>query len=202
MDGVTNAMSGDTPTVLVVDDEPALVDGQAARLESEYTVRTAYDGNEALEQLDDAVDVVLLDRRMPGIRGEEVLDRIREQGLDCRVAMLTGIEPSFDILDMGFDDYLQKPVGKEELFDVVERMLQRARYDRKLQEFFSLASKAAALETQHDAELLDGHAEYEELQTQLDAMRSDLDDALEALPACERYAIAAGPGIGSDRASN
>lgn len=195
-------MSGDTqPTVLVVDDERGIVEGHAARLESRYEVRVAYDGAEALDRLDDAVDVVLLDRRMPGLRGEAVLDEIREHGYDCRVAMLTGVDPGFDILDMGFDDYLTKPVGTEELFEVVERMLQRTRYDRQLQTYFSLASKAAALETEHDGSSLRANEEYEALTERLDRMRADLDETLQELPANERYSIATRPAAG-DRASN
>jgi DNA-binding response OmpR family regulator len=195
-------MRGNTPTVLVVDDEPAIVDGHAARLESEYVVRTAYDGTEALDHLDETVDVVLLDRRMPGLGGEEVLQHIREAGHDCRVAMLTGVEPSFDILDMGFDDYVTKPISKDDLFDVVERLLRRARYDRQLQEFFALASKAAALETDYDADVLTANPEYQSLRADMEQLREELDDALDQLPAQERFAIATRPGAGGDRVSN
>jgi CheY-like chemotaxis protein len=67
----------DTPTVLIADDEAAIVDGQAARLTDEYRVRRAYGGHEALEQVGEEVDVALLDRRMPDLSGDEVLDRIR-----------------------------------------------------------------------------------------------------------------------------
>jgi DNA-binding response OmpR family regulator len=195
-------MRGNTPTVLVVDDEPAIVDGHAARLESKFAVRTAYDGTEALELLDETVDVVLLDRRMPGLRGEAVLDHIRTEGYDCRVAMLTGIEPGFDILDMGFDDYLKKPISKDDLFDVVERLLRRARYDRQLQEFFALASKAAALETDHDAEVLTANPEYQTLRADMERLREELDDALEQLPAQEQFVVATRPGASGDRVSN
>lgn len=195
-------MNGNTPTVLVVDDEPALADGHAARLEADYAVRTAYDGSEALDRLDASVDVVLLDRRMPCLRGEDVLAHIREEAYDCRVAMLTGVEPNFDILDLGIDDYVTKPVGREELLDLVERLMCRARYDRQLQEYFALASKAAALETEHGPGALADDDEYLKLQDELDRLRDELDDALEALPRQERYAIAARPGPGGDRASN
>lgn len=187
-------MSGDpTTTVLVADDEPAIVEGHATRLEPEYDVRTAHDGREAIEQLDASVDVVLLDRRMPEVPGEDVLAHVRDRGLDCRVAMLTGVEPSFDILEMGFDDYVCKPVGREELFDVVERLRRRARYDRRLQEYFSLASKAAALEADHPPEELAAHAEYDPLLDRLDELRADLDAALAELPPEERFSVATRP---------
>lgn len=190
-----NGHAGDDgrPTVLVVDDEAAIVNGHAARIESRYDVRRAYSGEEALEQLDERVDLVLLARRMPDLTGGEVLSEVRERDLGCRVAMLTGVGPSVDIIDMGFDDFLRKPVGNQELLDGVDCMLQRVRYDRRLQEFFSMASKAAVLETEHDRADLERHDEYRRLQADLRRMREELDGALEDLPAKERYAVALGP---------
>lgn len=190
--------------MLVVDDEPAITDGQAARLESEYSVRTAYDGVEALEVMDDDVDVVLLDRRMPKLGGVEVVERIREAGYDCRVAMLTGVEPGMDILEMGFDEYLTKPVSKEALFDVVERMVRRARYDRGLRELFALASKVATLETSYEPEVLASSPEYQSLREEMETLRDDVDDALAQLPKNERYSIGSRPSqrSSSDPASN
>lgn len=114
---------GDRPTVLFVDDEAALADGHAAQLSDRYETRTAYDGRTALDRIDDDVDVVFLDRRMPGPDGEAVLEAIRERGDDCRVVMLTGVEPDADVVEMGYDDYLVKPVGEADLQEAVERSL-------------------------------------------------------------------------------
>ncbi|ESS07881.1 MAG: response regulator containing CheY-like receiver, AAA-type ATPase, and DNA-binding domain protein [uncultured archaeon A07HN63] len=58
--------SPDTPTVLVVDDESDVADLYAYRLEDAFSVRTAYSGEEAIETVDETVDVILLDRRMAG----------------------------------------------------------------------------------------------------------------------------------------
>lgn len=114
---------GETPTVLFVDDERAVADGHAARLSDQYRTRTAYDGRTALDEMDDSVDVVFLDRRMPRMSGEEALEDIREQGYDCHVVMLTGIEPDEDVVEMGFDEYLVKPIREPELRETVERLL-------------------------------------------------------------------------------
>lgn len=111
----------DAPTVLYVDDEPAIADGYAAKLH-EYDTRTAYTGRAALEQLDETVDVVFLDRRMPGMSGKDVLEAIRERDYDCRVVMVTGVEPDDDIVEMGFDEYLVKPVEVTQLQETVERL--------------------------------------------------------------------------------
>jgi DNA-binding response OmpR family regulator len=183
---------GTSLTVLIADDEPGLAVGHAARL-SEHDVRTAYDGSEALEKLSEGVDIALLDRRMPGLSGDEVLEHIRDRGIDCRVAMLTGVEPEVDIVSMGFDEYLTKPISREELRTAIDRMERRSTYDTKLQEFFSLASKRAALETEHSTDELADRPEFHQLCERLEAIRDQLDEALAELSEHDGYAVAAEP---------
>ncbi|MEF8809060.1 HalX domain-containing protein [Natronomonas sp.] len=188
-------------TVLIADDEPGLADGHAARL-SEHDVRTAYDGPDALEKLSEGVDIALLDRRMPGLSGDEVLEHLRERGRDCRVAMLTGVEPDVDIVSMGFDEYLTKPLSREELHEAIERMKRRSTYDAKLQEYFSLASKRAALETDHSPDGLADQPQYHRLCERLASIRNQLDDALDELPERDGYAVAAEPNDGPGNRSD
>ena len=106
-------------TVLAVDDEPDLAELYRVYLDPAYDVRIATGGEEALDAMDETVDVVLLDRRMPDMSGHEVLDAIRGEGYDARVAMLTAVEPDVDIVEMPFDDYKTKPVTKEDLLTLV-----------------------------------------------------------------------------------
>jgi len=168
-------------TVLVVDDERDLADLYAAWLGEGYDVRVAYGGERALELIDDTVDVALVDRLMPDRSGDEVVEEIRARGFDCRVAMVTAVEPDFDILDLGFDDYVVKPVRREELLDVVETLLTRETYDSQLQEYFSLISKRAALETQKSERELADSEEYGELTARIDALDADLSETTAAL---------------------
>jgi DNA-binding response OmpR family regulator len=163
-------------TILIVDDESAVTDVYAAHLEDEYDVRTAYGGEEALEKLDDAVEAVLLDRRMPGMSGDEVLEHIREEGYDIRVAMVTAVDPDFDIIGMGFDDYVVKPVSRDDLYDTVEKLLQYSSYDDTFQEYFSLVSKRAALQVSKSQSALETNEEYEELTERIEELESELDE--------------------------
>mgnify|MGYP002760805927 CR=1 FL=1 len=171
-------MSEEPPIVLVVEDEPDLADLYAAWLGDEYRVRTAYGGQEAIDALSEDIDVILLDRRMPGLSGDEVLETVRERGIDCRVAMVTAVEPDFDIVEMGFDDYLVKPVTKEALRETVEELNRRSQYDAGVQEFFSLASKRAVLESEKGRATLEESEEYEELTERLDELKGSLDEAI------------------------
>lgn len=168
----------DPPTILVVDDEPSVADIYLRWLEPEYDVRVAYGGRQALRKLDDTVSVTLLDRRMPELSGDELLDSIRAGGLTCRVAMITAVEPDIDIIDLGFDDYLLKPVSRNELHDVVDRLLTRSAYDETVQTYFALASKLAVLEGQLDQTALKGTQEYIDLRMDLQNVRRQADFAL------------------------
>ncbi|MWV64412.1 response regulator [Halorubrum sp. JWXQ-INN 858] len=180
-------MSEQPPLVLVVEDEPDLADLYAAWLGDQYRVRTAYGGHEALEQLDDEIDAILLDRRMPGLSGDEVLVEVRDRGMDCRVAMVTAVEPDFDILEMGFDDYLVKPVTKEALRGTVEGLLRRGQYDTGVQELFALTSKKAILETEKSASELSDNDEYRELSERIAVLRDDLDRSLSEVDEHEEF---------------
>ena len=171
-------MSADQPLVLIVEDEPDLADLYATWLRENCRVRVAYGGHEALDQLDGDVDVVLLDRRMPDLSGDEALAEIRNRGFECRVAMVTAVEPDFDIVAMGFDDYLVKPVSKEALEETVDNLLLRNSYNDGVQELFSLASKKALLESEKEAATLEENDEYRELDARLSELRADLDETL------------------------
>ncbi len=183
-------MSEQPPLVLVVEDERDLADLYAAWLGDEYRVRTAYGGQEALDlidDLDDTVDAILLDRRMPGLSGDEVLAAVSERGIDCRVGMVTAVEPDFDILEMGFDDYLVKPVTSDALGETVEGLLNRSQYDAGVQDLFSLTSKKAMLEAEKSASELADNEEYQRLTERIEALRSDVDDSLDAVTETEDF---------------
>jgi DNA-binding response OmpR family regulator len=128
--------------------------------------------------MDEDVDAVLLDRRMPGMSGDEVLEHIREEGYDCRVAMVTAIDPDFDILDMGFDEYVVKPVSRDDLYDTVEQLLTYSTYDDTFQEYFSLVSKRAAIQTSKSPSTLEANEEYQQLNDRIDELEADLDEAV------------------------
>lgn len=174
-------MSDETPTVLVVEDERDLAELYTMWLADSYSVRTAADGHEALDKLDDGVSVVLLDRRMHDLSGEAVLESIRERGLDCRVTMVTAVEPGAEIVDMEFDDYLVKPVSKDELNRTVSNLLVRNEYNDGIRRLFSLASKKALLESEANPAALDDTDEYRGLLDDIDELRAELDDKLARL---------------------
>ena len=165
-------------TVLVVDDESEVADVYALRLRNQYETETAYGGAQALDRIDDDIDVVLLDRRMPDIGGDEVLGEIREREISTRVIMITAVDPDFDIIDMPFDDYLCKPVEKDDLVAAIDQQLAARRYDDRLTEYLEVTSKLALLEGEKTAQTLEDNEGIESLERRAESLQSEMDDAL------------------------
>jgi DNA-binding response OmpR family regulator len=116
--------------ILVVDDESPLR-GQLRQLfeAQRYSVETAADGAEALDRIfDSSFDLIVLDIMMPGLDGYEVLGQTRKAGIKTPVLMLTArgdVEDKVKGLDLGADDYLEKPFSMDELLARVRAMLRR-----------------------------------------------------------------------------
>jgi DNA-binding response OmpR family regulator len=122
-------MSG--PTILLVDDEPPIIDLVRGYLEREgFAVRTATDGPSAVAAVRDlGPDVVILDVMLPGFDGIEACRQIRSFS-DAYVLMLTARSEEIDRvvgLSVGADDYLTKPFSPRELVARVKALLRRPR---------------------------------------------------------------------------
>ncbi|WP_135304179.1 response regulator [Haloarcula amylovorans] len=165
-------------TVLVVDDEEEVADVYALRLRNHYQTETAYGGQAALDRIDDDIDVVLLDRRMPDVAGDEVLAEIRERDVSTRVIMITAVDPDFDIIELPFDDYLCKPVEKEALVAAIDQQLAARRYDDRLAEYLELTSKLTLLEEEKQPQTLEADERVDALQRRVTRLKAEMDDAL------------------------
>jgi DNA-binding response OmpR family regulator len=184
------------PTVLVVEDEPDLASVYESALVDDYDVRVAHDGEAALAAADETVDVVLLDRRMPGTSGDEVLDELRARGLDCRVVVVSAVDPDFDVAEMPFDDYLRKPVGAEDLRATVAQQLDLRDRPAPLDEFLTVQSKLMHLEVQKTRSELADSEEYASLSARADDLRAEVEavaDFEEVRESFEGLARASGP---------
>jgi len=117
-------------TILIVEDEHAVARGLQYALEQEgYEVTLARSGEEGLEAATrDAPDLVLLDVRLPGMDGFEVLRRLRAAGTKSPVLMLTARDEEVDKvigLELGADDYVVKPFSSAELIARMRAILRR-----------------------------------------------------------------------------
>jgi two-component system response regulator VicR len=121
---------GRKQTILVVDDEPSIVDVLTYNLEkSNYRVLIARDGIQALKMAQESnPDLVILDLMLPGLDGLEVCRALRKDG-DIPIIMVTARDEEVDRvvgLELGADDYVVKPFSMRELLARVKTVLRRA----------------------------------------------------------------------------
>jgi DNA-binding NtrC family response regulator len=127
-----------SPFVLLVDDEVPFVETMTKRLtKRQLMVLSAYSGREALEKLEkNAVDVVILDVKMPAMDGIETLREIKKAHPLVEVIMLTGhatIETAVEGMRLGAFDYLMKPCEIEELLAKVDEAKgKKSKHEQKI----------------------------------------------------------------------
>jgi two-component system OmpR family response regulator len=128
---ISNAeSSGRAHRILVVDDEPSIVDAVATALRNEgYDVQEAATGREALDAVSrHEPDLVVLDWMLPDIEGIEVGRRMRARGFKTAVLFLTakdGTENKVEALRAGGDDYVTKPFSLAEIVARTQAILRR-----------------------------------------------------------------------------
>ena len=125
-----------TGRVLVVDDDPGILEVVAYSLTSEgFEVETARDGATALQQaMEDTHDLVILDLMLPGLSGTEVCRRLRAERRTVPILMLTAKDAELDRvlgLELGADDYVTKPFSQAELLSRVRAIFRRREYERE-----------------------------------------------------------------------
>ena len=120
----------DSPSVLIIEDDPALLRGLKDNFESQaYRVRLARDGREGLAAaLANPPDLMLLDIMLPKMNGYEICRAIRAKQLEMPIIMLTAKGQEEDIvrgLELGADDYVTKPFSIRELLARAKAFLRR-----------------------------------------------------------------------------
>ena len=122
--------------ILVVDDDPGLRESFRLILEEEFDVLDAPDGPQGLEILRRSrVDVMLLDIRLPGMDGVQVLEQIKALDEPIEVILVTAVKTvktAVTAMKLGAFDYLTKPFEEEEVLAVVRRALERRALQREV----------------------------------------------------------------------
>lgn len=173
--------------ILVVDDERDIRDGSERILARQgYQVTKATNGEEALQRVEETpFAIVLLDLKMPGMDGLEVLRRIRESHPETLIIVITGyatIETAIEAMKRGAYDFMPKPFKPDQLRIVVDRAVERMR----------LTEEARRLEAERQRTLKDLHLEQSRTRTVIRALPDGVivttPDAHVALmnPACTR----------------
>ena len=107
------------PNILVIDDDEPIRDScQQVLSKDGCRVKTAGEGDEGLRRMkEESFDLILLDLKMPGLSGVEVLERIKENNPEAIVIVITGypsVQSAVQTMKLGAYDYLSKPFTPEE----------------------------------------------------------------------------------------
>lgn len=128
-------MSKEEIKILLVDDEKQFVDTLAERLAMRgFSARVAYDGPQALKAVEDSTDVIVLDLRMPGMDGFEVLRSVKKSNPQVQVIILTGHGGDAEeqtAYRMGAYNFLKKPMDIDELLNSI-RMAYRDKVENAM----------------------------------------------------------------------
>lgn len=155
-------------TVLVVEDDPALRSLHRLYLAEDYEVQAVADGESALEVVDGTVDVVLLDRELPGRNGDAVARRLEADEFQGLIAMVTGQEPDPPVATLPIDDYVTKPLDQAEIGAVVERLVARRELPPPIRTLFGLVTRRVRLESALEASRLADSDSFEALIRRID----------------------------------
>ena len=128
-------MSKEEIKILLVDDEKQFVDTLAERLAMRgFSARVAYDGPQALKAVEEPIDVIVLDLRMPGMDGFEVLRSVKKSNPQVQVIILTGHGGDAEeqtAYRMGAYNFLKKPMDIDELLNSI-RMAYRDKVENAM----------------------------------------------------------------------
>jgi len=169
-------------TVLAVDDDSDMRSLYRCWLAAADEVRTAADGVEALQRVDERVDVVLLDREMPRTDGVAVARELDRRDADPAVVMISGVEADLDLLDIPVDDYLRKPVSRETVLARVERAVTAATCPPQHRRLVALDTRRRIVERAVPRHRLAEDSNYQRAVDHLECERSTLADARESVP--------------------
>ncbi|RQH03566.1 winged helix-turn-helix transcriptional regulator [Natrarchaeobius oligotrophus] len=157
-----------TPTVLVADADRRLTELYGDWIADRYAVLRAHDGDELETHLAGDVDVVLLDDGVPGVDTGAILEAVGET---ARTILLVGDRPGVDLLELGCDDVLRKPIVRETVLETIDGQLDRRGGTADQRERAALAAKLSFLETIYPPERLaraDAYLRAEDRLTELE----------------------------------
>jgi len=159
---------GVSATILVVEDDPDLRSLHRLWLAEDYDVQAVADGESAVADADGTVDIVLLDRDLPGIDGDTVARRLDGDGFQGSIAMVTGQVPDPSVATLPIDDYVTKPIDADELRAVVDRLIARLAVPPSVRTLFGLVTRRARLEASLDVSRLANGDPFDELTRRID----------------------------------
>lgn len=161
------------PTLLVAEEDRRMTEMYSGWLNDRYSVVRAHNSEQVDAALEDGVDLVLFDRRVPGVEPARVPDVAPD---DCRTILLVDDRPDFDVLDIDCDDVLSKPIVRETALEAIERQLSRRGESAEERELAALEAKQSVFEEVCSADELAANERYADLCDRIEALDDEPGD--------------------------
>ena len=136
---------------------------------------------DTLDKLDDDVDVVVLDGGLTEPDSAELIGRIRARRVGCQIALLSDVSIAGTIHSLDVDEYVPRPVTREELRATVDRLADRVILLETVETYLTLVERKRNFERRFDADELAEQSHYRELTGELVGRRRQIDSLLAQL---------------------
>ena len=125
--------------VVIIEDEESLAELFSKRLDDEYNATIATHAGNGIAEIDAETDYVLLDRKLPGMSGDRVLEYIVDQPYDINVIIISAIDPDQNVIHQPYDEYITKTVDEGEIQDAIDRVEVKNRFVELLSQYVKKA---------------------------------------------------------------
>ncbi|QLH82297.1 response regulator [Halosimplex pelagicum] len=168
--------------ILIIEDERDTATLYQNYLEDQYSTTLATSGEQALEELNPRIDLILLDLNLPRMNGKKVIEAIEEDEVEHtepRIIILTTRDPTPEILDYPVDKYKMKPIYRDDLQSLIHDIALQNEFQNLSNTLFQKRSKRNSL---NQAGKTDTET-YRELLNSIDEIESKLTELYEQIAA-------------------
>jgi DNA-binding response OmpR family regulator len=168
--------------ILIIEDERDTANLYRNYLEDDYCTTLATSGEQAINELDQSIDLILLDLNLPRMNGKEVIETIENDEVehtDPRIIILTTRDPTANILEYPIDKYKMKPIYRDDLHSLINDIALQNKFQHLTKRLFQKRSKRNALnqagktDTETYRELLNA---IDELEAQAEEIYDEIAD--------------------------
>lgn len=166
---------GDSSTAIVVEDDDGLRQLYRLYLEDQYAVRAVGSGDAALDCAT-AVgpDIVLLDRDLPDMSGDEIARELRAAGVEAPISMVTGTPPDSTVAELPIQDYVRKPLDGDDFDALLGRLRAHREAPPAISALFAMLTRRARLESALDADELTDSDSFRKLNRRIEARQREV----------------------------
>lgn len=150
--------------VMIVEDERMVASILVDYFSDSYNVQFVQTGEKAVDRYTEETDLLVLDRKLEGMSGDTAASQIRAEHEEALIIAVSGVKPDDSIVELSVDDYLYKPVLKDEVRNRLELLLNRAELGSSARTYLAFRSKQLALKAIHGVagEQMDGYQQCTE----------------------------------------